>query len=68
MVSCIELYHNLLTPKGILIIEDVQSIGWFKELKNATPDHLKKHVKTYDLRKNKKRYDDLVFTIDKLNK
>jgi cephalosporin hydroxylase len=67
MVSLIELYHKLLTPKGILIIEDVQSIDWFEELTNATPDHLKKYVKTYDLRKNKGRYDDLVFTIDQLN-
>lgn len=67
MKSCIELYHNLLTSKGILIIEDVQSIDWFEELSNATPDHLKQYVKTYDLRENKGRYDDLVFTIDKLN-
>lgn len=67
MVSCIELYHNLLTPKGVLIIEDVQTIDWFGELSNATPGHLKKYVKTYDLRENKGRYDDLVFTIDKLN-
>ena len=67
MKSCIELYHNLLTSKGILIIEDVQSIDWFEELSNATPDHLKQYVKTYDLRENKGRRDDLVFTIDKLN-
>ena len=67
MISCIELYHNLLTQNGILIIEDVQDINWFNDLNNATPDHLKKYIKTYDLRKNKGRYDDLVFTIDKLN-
>lgn len=68
MVLCIELYHNLLTPNGILIIEDVQRTDWFDCLKKATPDHLQKYIKTYDLRKNKGRYDDLVFTIDKLNK
>lgn len=68
MVLCIELYHNLLTPNGILIIEDVQSIDWFDCLKKETPDHLQKYIKTYDLRKNKGRWDDLVFTIDKLNK
>ena len=68
MVSCIELYHDLLTPCGILIIEDVQSITWFEKLSNATPEHLKKYIKTYDLRENKGRRDDLVFTIDKLNK
>ena len=68
MVSCIELYHDLLTPCGILIIEDVQSITWFEKLSNATPEHLKKYIKTYDLRENKGCRDDLVFTIDKLNK
>lgn len=66
MKSCIELYHNLLTPSGILIIEDVQDIEWFKELSNTTPDYLKKHIKTYDLRANKNRRDDLVFTINKI--
>ena len=68
MVLCIELYHNLLTPNGILIIEDVESTDWFDCLKKETPDHLQKYIKTYDLRENKGRYDDLVFTIDKLNK
>lgn len=68
MVSCINLYHNLLTENGILIIEDVKKIDWFEKLRDATPDHLKNYIKTYDLRKNKGRFDDLVFTIDKLNK
>ena len=68
MVLCIELYHNLLTPNGILIIEDVQSTDWLDCLKKETPDHLQKYIKTYDLKENKVRYDDLVFTIDKLNK
>ena len=68
MISCIELYHNLLTSNGVLIIEDIQSPHWFDTLNNVTPDHLKKYIKTYDLRENKGRYDDLVFTIDKLNK
>lgn len=67
MLLCIEIYHNLLTENGILIIEDVQKFDWFEKLSNATPDHLKKYIKTYDLRGNKGRYDDLVFTIDKLN-
>ena len=63
----IELYHNLLTLNGILIIEDVRSVQQFDELKKATPEHLKKYIKTYDLRCNKGCRDDLVFTIDKLN-
>jgi len=28
---------------------------------------MKKYIKTYDLRANKRRYDDIVFTIDKSN-
>tara|TARA_Y100000389_G_C17419848_1_gene496073 strand:+ start:980 stop:1330 length:351 start_codon:yes stop_codon:yes gene_type:complete len=67
-LNFIDLYSPLLSENGILIIEDVQSIKWFDDLSNRTPDYLKKYIKKYDLRKNKNRYDDLVFTIDKLNK
>ena len=63
----IQLYSQLLSDKGILIIEDVQDISWFNILENNTPNNLKKYIRIYDLRKNKNRYDDLVFTIDKLN-
>jgi predicted O-methyltransferase YrrM len=62
----IELYSPLLSENGILIIEDVQNINWLEKLKNKTPQHLKQYIKTYDLRKNKGRYDDIVFTIDKV--
>jgi hypothetical protein len=65
--KCIELYSKLLCEKGILIIEDVQDIKWIEKLKDKTPENLKKYIKTYDLRENKNRYDDIVFTIDKLN-
>ena len=36
-------------------------------LKNEVPEHLKQFIKSYDLRPNKNRYDDIVFTIDKSN-
>jgi 3-methyladenine DNA glycosylase AlkD len=49
------------------IISDVQSWDWIDILKNEVPEHLKKYFKVYDLRENKGRYDDIVFTIDKLN-
>ena len=65
MLNCIKLYSNLLTDDGILIIEDVQSLNWIAILENAVPEHLKKYIKSYDLRQNKNRYDDIVFTIDK---
>ena len=64
----IELYSPLLSENGILIIEDVQHINWLEKLKNKTPPHLKQYIKTYDLRKNKGRYDDIVFTIDKVHR
>ena len=56
-----------MTDDGILIIEDVQEYEWIEILKLAVPDHLKNYIKVYDLRKNKNRYDDIVFSIDKCN-
>ena len=67
MLGFIKLYSNIMTDDGILIIEDVQSWDWIDKLKEAVPDHLKQYIKTYDLRPNKNRYDDIVFTIDKCN-
>jgi hypothetical protein len=67
MKQFIKLYSNIMTNDGILIIEDIQSIDWIDILKNEVPDHLKQYIKTYDLRSNKDRYDDIVFTIDKFN-
>jgi hypothetical protein len=65
MLKFIELYSGLLTDDGILIIEDVQSMDWISFFEIQTPDHLKKYIRVYDLRENKGRYDDIVFTIDK---
>jgi hypothetical protein len=67
MKQFIKLYSNIMTDDGILIIEDVQSWDWIDILKNEVPNHLKQYIKIYDLRENKNRYDDIVFTIDKLN-
>lgn len=60
----IQLYLPLLKDDGILIIEDVKSLEWIKILEDVVPDHLRKFIKTYDLRDNKDRYDDIVFTVD----
>jgi len=67
MKQFIKLYSQIMTNDGILIIEDVQSWDWIDILINEVPEHLKQFIKIYDLRKNKNRYDDIVFTIDKLN-
>lgn len=65
MKQFIKLYSQIMTDDGILIIEDVADINWIDILKNEVPDHLKEYIKTYDLRNNKNRFDDIVFTIDK---
>lgn len=67
MIQFIKLYSQIMSDDGILVIEDVQSIDWIETLKDAVPKMLKPFIKVYDLRKNKNRYDDIVFTIDKSN-
>ena len=65
MKQFIRLYSQVMADDGILIIEDVQAWEWIDVLKNEVPEHLKEFVNVYDLRPNKARYDDIVFTIDK---
>ena len=67
MKQFINLYSQIMTDDGILIIEDVQDWDWIDVLKNEVSEHLKPFIKIYDLRPNKNRYDDIVFTIDKSN-
>ena len=65
MIKFIKLYSQIMCEDGILIIEDIQSWSWIETLTDAVPEHLKQFVKSYDLRANKNRYDDIVFTIDR---
>jgi hypothetical protein len=65
MILFIRYYSQIMTDDGILIIEDVQSWDWIPTLINEVPDTLKQYIKVYDLRPNKNRYDDIVFTINK---
>lgn len=65
MKQCILLYSQVLSDKGILVIEDVQDINWLDELKLVVPNELKDYIWTYDLRHIKNRYDDIVFVINK---
>ena len=53
-----------MTDDGILIIEDVQDWSWIAALESKVPPQLRQFIKVYDLRPNKGRYDDIVFTID----
>jgi GR25 family glycosyltransferase involved in LPS biosynthesis len=63
--KCIELYSELLSDNGILVIEDVQDINWIQTFKQITPMHLREFIHVYDLRNNKNRYDDILFVINK---
>lgn len=67
MKKFIKLYSQIMTDDGILIIEDIQNWEWIEILRAEVPENLKQYVVAYDLRKNKNRYDDIVFTIDKTN-
>lgn len=64
----LQLYSRIMTDDGILIIEDIQNTAWLRVLSYETPQHLKPFIYTYDLRPQKKRYDDLLFVIDKSRK
>jgi len=67
MKQFIHLYAPLMAEDGILIIEDVQTWDWIDILKEEVPENLKPFIQVYDLRPNKNRYDDIVFTINKSN-
>jgi hypothetical protein len=54
-----------MTDDGLLIIEDVQDWAWIDTLRAEVPVDLRPFIKVYDLRKNKNRFDDIIFTIDK---
>ena len=65
MLFFIDNYCKILSDDGVLVIEDVQSINWINELKMRVPDHLQEFIEVYDLRRNKNRYDDIMFVINK---
>lgn len=68
MLQFIKLYSQVMSDDGILIIEDIQSWDWIEILAESVPEKLRKYIGVYDLRHNKDRYDDIVFTIDLSNK
>lgn len=65
MKAAINLYLPKLKNDGIFIIEDVRDIKWFEELKSVLAEEDKKYVKEFDLRKKKKRWDDILFVVDR---
>lgn len=57
-------YSALLAPKGILVIEDIQDIGWVEFIVKAFPPHLRPFVRVFDRRAVKQRYDDILVMLD----
>ena len=63
MIHCITLYSQLLLPDGILIIEDVRNMTWTNILSGCVPENMKDKIHIYDLRDNKNRFDDIIFSL-----
>jgi hypothetical protein len=63
MIHCITYYSQLLAPDGILIIEDVRNMKWTEILSGCVPEHMKDKIHIYDLRENKNRFDDIIFSL-----
>lgn len=61
MIFTLLHYSKLLSPKGILIIEDIPSLEWTHLFEKITYKY-KSNTNIYDLRENKGRFDDIVFT------
>lgn len=64
MVHFIMRYLPLLKDDGILVIEDIPEYEWINILTEAVPVELRKFIQVFDLRKNKNRYDDIMFVIN----
>jgi hypothetical protein len=67
MIFLLENYIDLLSDKGILVIEDIPDEWWCVKFTNMVPPHLKERVKIFNLTHVKGRFDDLLFVIDKSN-
>lgn len=59
----IDLYLDLLTEKGMLIIEDIPDMERVNIFTRLTPEHLRPYIQVYDLREIKGRFDDIIFVI-----
>lgn len=63
MMQYITYYSQLLLPDGILIIEDVYNMKWTEILSDYVLENMKDKIHIYDLRENKNRYDDIIFSL-----
>jgi SAM-dependent methyltransferase len=62
-------YSNLLTPNGILVVEDIFEVDWFKTLSESTPVELQPYTYGIDVRSVPRSpttwTNHLMFVIDK---
>ena len=65
MKDAIELWMPMVKDGGKLIIEDLQHVEWFDDLAAHAKKFGYEKYRTFDLRKNKDRYDDLIFELEK---
>jgi predicted O-methyltransferase YrrM len=65
MLYCATHYSEILSDRGIMIIEDIQDIGWCDKIMQAIPAPLRSMAKVYDQREVKGRYDDIFIVLDK---
>jgi predicted O-methyltransferase YrrM len=63
MIFFAEEYVKLLKPGGVLVIEDIQSTDWVKDILMALPDTLRNIAVVHDHRSLKNRYDDIFITL-----
>lgn len=61
----VRMYSQLMTDDGILVVEDIEHLEWLDVLRNETPEHLKKYIKTYDLNSISIHQNSILFIIDK---
>lgn len=59
-IKCLELYFPKLNDKGMIIIEDIQKYEHIEILEKTYKKLGGFKIETYDLRKIKNRYDDIV--------
>ena len=63
MSTTLQLYCPLLSPNGMLIIEDLQEKEWGNILTQSVPEgRLRENITVYDLTSSG-RYDDILFVV-----
>lgn len=64
---CAQHYSGLLSPKGILVIEDIPEPSWIPQIASVVPEHLRPYMYAIDRRIAPNRQsvnDELMFVID----